>query len=286
MYGEGSSEEYLGEIGWQTRGIKMETKIYPSKGKGMSSEQWSHSPSDLRSALFKSKSALKMNENESLEMWYLHGPDRSVPFEDTLRKVNNLFLEGHFKRFGVSNYMAWEVAQMCEICKKNNWILPSVYQGIYNMVHRNVEPELFSCLHYYNISFYAFQPLGGGFLSDRYKKETKEVEEGSRFDPNRWQGKATRARYWNDSYFNVLEMIREMGKKHGMTEQEIALRWIMNHSMLKRENGDAIIIGASSVKHLEDNLKDLEKGPLPEEVVKMLDDAWLMVKAVASKYYH
>lgn len=41
-----------------------------------------------------------------------------------------------------------------------------------------------------------------------------------------------------------------------------------HHSMLKRQHGDAVIIGASSTKHLEDSLHDLEKGPLPEEVVR------------------
>jgi aflatoxin B1 aldehyde reductase len=39
-------------------------------------------------------------------MWYLHGPDRSVPYEVTLKAVNDLYKEGYFKRFGISNYMA------------------------------------------------------------------------------------------------------------------------------------------------------------------------------------
>ena len=45
---------------------------------------------------------------------------------------------------------------------------------------------------------------------------------------------------------------------------EIALRWISHHSLLKREYGDAVLIGASSTKHIEQNLIDLEKGPLRE----------------------
>ena len=39
-------------------------------------------------------------------MWYLHGPDRTTPYEDTLRTVNELYKEGKFKRFGISNYMS------------------------------------------------------------------------------------------------------------------------------------------------------------------------------------
>ena len=45
--------------------------------------------------------------NSQLEMWYLHGPDRSVPYEVTLKTVNDLYKEGKFKRFGISNYMAY-----------------------------------------------------------------------------------------------------------------------------------------------------------------------------------
>ncbi|KAH9856175.1 hypothetical protein C2E23DRAFT_505661 [Lenzites betulinus] len=73
---------------------------------------------------------------------------------------------------------------------------------------------------------------------------------------------------------------------------------------LRREHGDAVLIGASSVAHIEQNLKDLEKGPLREwsslkglivmlimgfvadEVVKALDDAWLAVMPYSSAYFH
>lgn len=55
---------------------------------------------------------------------------------------------------------------------------------------------------------------------------------------------------------------------------------------MSREHGDNILIGASSKAHLEENLTDLEKGPLPQEVVDVLDEAWASVKAVSSKYWH
>lgn len=55
---------------------------------------------------------------------------------------------------------------------------------------------------------------------------------------------------------------------------------------MSRKNGDSIIVGASSAKHLEENLVDLEKVPLPDDVVKALDEAWLRAKPVAPKYWH
>lgn len=55
---------------------------------------------------------------------------------------------------------------------------------------------------------------------------------------------------------------------------------------MKRSFGDNVLIGASSASHLEQNLVDLEKGELPEEVLKVIDEAWQLTKGVASKYWH
>ena len=237
----------------------------------------------MRSNLEKS---LKLLKTDSIDLWYLHAPDRSTAFEETLEVVNELYEEGKFRRFGLSNYQAWEVAQICETCKRRNLKMPDVYQGVYNALHRSIEPELLPCLRHYGIAFYNYNPLAGGYLTDRYHRDTEEVEAGSRYDPNRWQGKMYRMRYWNEPYFRALDILRPVAKKHGLTEAECALRWMMHHSQLKREHGDATIIGASSEKHLEENLRDFEKGPLPEEVVKALDDGWEGVKGISIRYWH
>ncbi|KAG6824202.1 hypothetical protein H0H93_002443, partial [Arthromyces matolae] len=92
--------------------------------------------------------------------------------------------------------------------------------------------------------------------------------------------------YWNETYFRALDIVRKAAEAHNLTLPEVALRWISHHSLLKREHGDAVLIGASSLKHIEQNLLDLEKGPLPDEVVKALDEAWLLAKPIASKYWH
>ena len=55
-----------------------------------------------------------------------------------------------------------------------------------------------------------------------------------------------------------------MAKKYDLTLADVALRWLSHHSQMKREYDDAVLIGASSVKHVEENLAGLEKGPLRE----------------------
>ena len=68
--------------------------------------------------------------------------------------------------------------------------------------------------------------------------------------------------YWKDPYFKAVDLVRGVAEKHGLTLAEVALRWVSNHSQMKRDKGDAVIIGASSIAHLEQNLIALEKGPL------------------------
>ncbi|KUJ15262.1 Aldo/keto reductase [Mollisia scopiformis] len=284
VYGFGTTEQILAETDWEKRGIVMDTKLYPNRGGPLSDmEVYDHTPEDVRRGLMDSLKALNCKK---IDMFYLHGPDRKHPFEDTLREVNKLHQEGYFTRFGVSNYQSWEVAKICEICEKNGWIKPTAYQGIYHALQRSIEAELFPCLRHYGIALYAFQPLAGGFLTGRYTRDQEDFEPGSRFDPKKYQGTLHRGRYWNDSYFDALDIIKPAAEKHGLTIAEVAMRWIEHHSTMKKEFNDAIIIGASSTKHLEENLKDLEKGPLPEDVVEVLEAAWLKTKGVAPKYWH
>ncbi|KAL7815539.1 NADP-dependent oxidoreductase domain-containing protein [Trichoderma gracile] len=275
VYGGGSSEKFLGQLEWQKRGIVMDTKLAPHG-------EYDHTPASIRKGLLDSLEALG---SDKVDMWYLHAPDHNTPYEDTLREVNKLYEEGYFTRFGISNYSAWETAQLCEISIRNGWKKPDVYQGVYNGLHRAVEPELFPCLRYYGIAFYQYNPLAGGILTDKYKLEYTEHEEGSRFDPKRPQGAQYRARYWNETYFKALDVVRPVAAKLGIPTAEAALRWSLHHSLLKREHGDAIIIGASSARQLRENLTSLEKGPLPDELVAAFDEGWEVAKAVCRPYF-
>ena len=89
--------------------------------------------------------------HRQVEIFYLHGPDRTLPYEITLKAIDELYKEGKFKRFGISNYMSyvwssffglvltptrWEVAEIVGICRANGYIQPTVYQGIYNALYR------------------------------------------------------------------------------------------------------------------------------------------------------
>ena len=113
-------------------------------------------------------------------------------------------------------------------------------------------------------------------------------KEGRYSDTNQKQGQMYRKRYFKDATFEALRLVENAAQKHNLTMLEIALRWCTHHSALKIQNGghDGVIIGVSSLSQLESNLKDLEKGPLPEDVLKALDEAWLITKPTTPNYWH
>ncbi|KAI9061865.1 Aldo/keto reductase [Trametes sanguinea] len=286
IYTGGTSEEYLAKAGWKERGLLVDTKVFPNVGKAAPvamAERVSHSPEDLRKHL---EISLKALGTDSVEVFYLHSPDRTTPYEDTLRGVHALYEEGKFRRFGLSNFASWEVAEIVAICRAMGYVAPTVYQGVYNAIHRKVEPELFPCLRKFGIAFYAFNPLAGGFFTGKYASPDAPVAPGSRFDPSKGMGQLYRARYWSEPYFRALAHVEGVARERGLGMAEVALRWLAWHSLLTRGEGDAVLVGASSVGHVEQNLADLEKGPLPEEVVKALDKAWLSVSPYATDYFH
>ena len=97
-----------------------------------------------------------------------------------------------------------------------------------------------------------------------------------------------RERYYKKGSFDALKIVEDVAQKHNLTLLEIALRWTVHHSELKtrvKGGNDGVIIGVSSFGQLESNLADLEKGPLPDEVVQALDEAWLVAKATAPTYF-
>ncbi|KAJ3937098.1 MAG: Aldo/keto reductase [Lentinula lateritia] len=293
FYTGGTSEVVLGKIDWKSKGLKLETKlpaIFNEEQKTVhgTEESVSHTYEDIKSHLLKSLKAL---DTEQLEIFYLHTPDRSTPYEVTMEAINALHREGYFRKFGISNYTSWEVAELVGICRANGYVVPSVYQGLYNAVHRAVEPELITCLRKFGISFYAFNPLGGGFFTGRYSSSEDDVGEGTRFDPSAYETKVmlntqTYTRYWNKHYFEATSAVRAIADAHELSMAEVALRWLCHHSVLKRDFGDSVLIGASSLKHVKQNLVDLEKGPLPENVIEALDKGWETVRPYASSYYH
>ncbi|EGO03595.1 hypothetical protein SERLA73DRAFT_175138 [Serpula lacrymans var. lacrymans S7.3] len=270
IYGGGTSEEFLGEI--DVKGCTVDTKVYPM-------QPGDHAPARLR-AIF--RESIKALNGQKVHTLYLHAADRSVPYEDTLREVNEMHREGLLEEFGLSNFYAWEVAEIVGIAKRNDWIGPTVYEGCYNAVERTVETELLPCLRHFGIRFYAYSPLCGGLLVGKLLNETDlRNSTGGRWDPKVTDLAPTLHRIYAP-LLPVLKELKEAAEKHGIPLPEVAQRWLQHHSLL--QPGDAVILGAGSASQLEDNMKQCEGGPLSEDVVDMVNEAWAKAKANASYY--
>ena len=212
--------------------------------------------------------------------------DRATPFAETLRAINDLHKAGKFVRFGISNFTAFEVAEIVLTCKYNGWVRPTIYQGMYNAITRSIEAELFVACRRYGLDLVVYNPLAGGLFSGKIKSRDLVPAEG-RYSDAAGSGRAYRDRYFRDTTFRALQVIEKAVDEAGLTLIETALRWVVHHSALKVKDGnDGIIIGVSSLEQLDANLTDLEKGPLPEAVVKALDEAWAINKADTVAYWH
>ncbi|KAF2501448.1 aflatoxin B1 aldehyde reductase member 2 [Lophium mytilinum] len=277
VYIEGLQEAWTRSANWQSRGLTLATKCAPIT-------PGTHKPENLRAQC---ETSLKELGADTVDIYYLHLPDHSVPYEETLEEINKLHKEGKFVQFGLSNYAAWEVAEIWNICKERGWVKPTVYQAMYNAITRDIEPELIPCCRKYKIDIVIYNPLAGGIFSGKYK--TKDVpKEGRYSETSARTGRMYRERYFKDATFEALGLIEPVVQKHNLTLLETALRWCVHHSDLKtrvKGGNDGIIIGISSLRQLESNLADLEKGPLPEEVVKVLDEAWAITKATSTVYF-
>jgi len=276
-YVGGLQEAFTKDAGYQERGFSIASKIYPTT-------PGDHSPEKLRE---KWDVSLQKLGTKCPEIFYLHAPDRSVPFETTLETVDQMHKEGKFVQLGLSNYAAWEVAEIVGICERRGFVKPTIYQGMYNAITRALEVELLPCLRKNRISLVIYNPLAGGLFSGKYT--TLDTPDSGRYsDKGGNAGQMYRNRYFKPTVLEALAIVEPVAKKHDLTLIETALRWCVHHSKLKlaKDGGDdGIIMGISSYDQLVQNVEDCEKGPLPNEVVAALDKAWDVAKGESATYW-
>ncbi|KAJ7774776.1 Aldo/keto reductase [Mycena metata] len=270
MYGAGSTEKLLFKL--DLSDFTIDTKVYPVK-------PGDHEPTALRATFFASLEALA---RKKVRVLYLHAPDRSVPFEETLKEMNKLHQEGFYEIFGLSNFAAWEVAEVVSICKAKGWVQPKIYQAMYNAITRAIEPELVPCCRKFGIRVVVYNPPAGGLFAGKLTSLTDAPTTG-RFNTGTLSGKMYRDRYLRNGNFDALNHLKVVAAQHDLRLTGIALRWCQHHSVLGE--GDGVILGASSANQLKQNCEDSAKGPLPDAVVAAIDEAWEISKGTASAYW-
>lgn len=271
VYNNGNCERLLGEVlPTLKRPYKIATKVNPRISGRLDGE----------AAYKQVNESLERMNVPSVDTVFLHFPDPATPVESVLRAMNDLHQQGKYKELGLSNFPAWMVADVWHRCDKNGWVKPTVFEGIYNPLTRRAETELNDCLNAYGLRFYAYNPMAGGLLTGRYGKFEDAPTDGRFTHRPNYQN-----RYWKKSYFDAVEVIKAAAEQHGITTIEATYRWLAYHSMLNGERGDAILIGASKLGHLIQNMQAVKAGPLPADLADAFEQAWKISKADSPDYF-
>ncbi|KAL3476760.1 NADP-dependent oxidoreductase domain-containing protein [Aspergillus californicus] len=276
IYSGQQQEAFTAQAGWKERGLKLATKWYPL-------QPGFHKPDVVREKL---EMSLRELGTDSVDIFYLHAPDRSVPFAETLEEVDKLYREGKFKELGLSNYTAYEVAEIVTTCHARGWVRPTIYQAMYNAITRSIETELIPACRRYGLDITIYNPIAAGLLAGKYK--SPEAPQEGRFSSQNPTAQNYRNRYFTNAAFEAVKVIEAAADKHGLTMAECAFRWLRHHSQLRMgpDGDDGVVIGFSSMAQLKNNLHDLEKGPLPDDVVVAFDEAWMLTKSTTVVYWH
>ncbi|KAL8917304.1 MAG: hypothetical protein Q9208_008025 [Pyrenodesmia sp. 3 TL-2023] len=173
-------------------------------------------------------------------------------------------------QIGLSNYSVAQVEDFLSRCDMHGWRKPTVYQGQYNALCRRPEETLLPLLKRHNIAYVAFSPLAGGFLTGNLSLG-KDLE-GTRFAEGNAMGAHYRPMYDKPAMHTAIRKLHAFLEPRGIAMAEAALRWVFHHSALGPQ--DAIILGATNRLQIEYNTSEIQKGPLPAEIVDMFDEAW------------
>jgi aflatoxin B1 aldehyde reductase len=266
------SEVAIGALDKRTQ-FTIDTKLIGGFGEGDMSKD---------GVISDAQDSLSRANIKQFDILYIHAPDPTTRFEETLEGINEVYKKGIFRRFGLSNFSAEQVQQVYDIASKNGWVKPTVYQGNYNPIARHYEAQLFPTLKKLGIAFYAYSPIAGGFLT----KTAADLDSGAgRFNPQAIGGLYQKL-YDKPEMREVLVRWNEIAEAEGVSKAELAYRWVAHNSALAgddfvkgEENG--IIFGASRVEQIEQTVTGMKKGKLSKEAAKGVEEIWEKVKSVA-----
>lgn len=282
IYQNNHTERVLGKLLAENLELKDKISLHTKVHHAIKPHK-SYSTASIKGVVEQSLTNLQV---PALDLLYFHAPHIDSDLEESLSCVNDLFQQGKLREFGLSNYPAWAVADICHICDKKGWVKPTVYQGCYNAISRTPESELFPVLRRFGLRGLFYNPLAGGMLTGKYKALDDASQGEGRFGAKSpISGAAYSARYWKQGLFDALEIVRAACDLEGIPMVEAALRWCLHHSCLSGEHGDGIILGASKSEQAKQNVEACEKGPLPASIVEAYERAWDASKSISDPYF-
>jgi len=172
--------------------------------------------------------SLKRLGTEWVDILYLHRDDATTPMEETVAAMGHLQSTGKVHYFGVSNFRAWRVARMAEMCRAAGVAPPIVCQPPYNAMTRAIETELLPCCAHYGVGVVAYSPLARGVLTGKYAPGAAPPE-GSRAGRNDQRILQTEFR---PESLALAQRVVEHARLRGMTPLQFALGWVWNNALV------------------------------------------------------
>jgi len=231
------------------------------------------SPAGLRASV---EGSLARLGTDHVELFYLHQPDRAAPIADTLTTVADLVGEGKIGAFGVSNFAAWQIAEVNFLADDLGMPRPVVAQQLYNLLARRIEEEYVEFADVTGLVTMVYNPLGGGLLTGRHSFDAAPTD--GRFGDSRLAA-MYKQRYWNTAIFEAVEQLSVIAEKAGIPLTELALRWLVS-----KPAAGPILLGGSKVEHLRANMAAVAKGPLEADVVEACDDVGAALRGPMPNY--
>ncbi|MFE5243721.1 MULTISPECIES: L-glyceraldehyde 3-phosphate reductase [unclassified Streptomyces] len=203
--------------------------------------------------------SLKRMGLDHVDIFYSHRFDPATPLEETMGALASAVSQGKALYAGVSSYNAVQTAEAARILEEMG-VPALIHQPSYSMVNRWIESDgLLDTLETAGMGCISFAPLAQGLLTDKY---LSGIPEGSRAS----QGKSLDPGLLSDEMVRRLRGLNDIARGRGQSLAQLALNWVLRDSRMT-----SALIGASSVKQLEQNVAALAAPALTAEELKEID---------------
>jgi L-glyceraldehyde 3-phosphate reductase len=203
--------------------------------------------------------SLRRTGLEYLDIFYNHRYDGVTPIEETMQTLIDIVHQGKALYVGISKYPPQEAEKAYNILATAG-VKCLIHQDKYSMFAREVEKKTLQLADAYGCGFIAFSPLAQGLLTDKY---INDIPEGSR--AARPTGFLQREQVTKDKV-TAIRQLNEMARQRGHSLAQMALAWV-----LRDKRVTSVIVGASSVKQLDDNLKTFQNTEFSQKELSAIE---------------
>lgn len=208
--------------------------------------------------------SLKRMKVDYVDVFYHHRPDTETPLEETMGALSDIVHQGKALYVGLSNYRSEETRKAAKILAANGTPL-LIHQPNYNMFNRWVEEDgLLDTLEEIGAGCICFSPLAQGVLTNKY---LHGIPEGSRATKNHFLSEAS----ITPEVVDKVSKLNDIAANRGQSLAQMALSWV-----LRRDRVTTVLIGASKVEQIDDNIKIVEK-------LEFSDDELTAIEAIIAK---